>query len=463
MSANPPIVFRNEEAEAACLGAALTNEGACRLVCRDLPVGDLYGDKNRRVLAAIRKLQEGGRPVDAISVGAELGDDGEYPFVLADSTLTASHAAEYIAAVRDCARRRRLHLAAENAQLALSQANGEGVRRFRETISAALEAEPIESRRLRAITAPELAGMTTEHVEYVVWGYLARGNITQLAAAIKVGKTRFALDAISSMLGGRDFIGHATECCPVLYLTEQGLVSFRVALDRTGLLHCPDLHVLLRNAARGADWPEVGEMVSAYIAEHSIGLVVVDTLSDWAGLAREAEKDEGAARETVKVMRPWADAGCAVLAIQHDRKGGGQIGESARGSTAFGGSMDILVTLRRDEKDGNKNRRTLGIVTRLDEELQDAVIELDGEHYRMIGEVGATKRLLAERAIVDCLPREIGQAIDMATICEATSATRSTVQRVLNVLRANGVVSIAKVHRLDGHGMRDVYWIGEAE
>lgn len=464
MSTQPP--FLNDEAERACLGAALVNDSACRLVCHSLPLHDLYRDRERRILAAVAGLHEKGRPVDIVSVSTALEADEElsgYLHTLADCVPAAANASEYIAAVRDCARRRRLQQAAEAAQRELAQANGEGVRRFRDTIVAALEAEPSEPRRLRAVTAPELAEMTTEHVEYLLWGYLARGNITQLAAGIKVGKTRLVLDVISSMLGGREFIGHATERCPVLYLTEQGLVSFRVALDRTGLLQRPDLHILLRKDVRGADWCEIGEMVSAYIAEHGIGLVVVDTLSDWAGLSREAENDEAAARQTVNVMRPWADADCAVLAVQHDRKGGGAIGESARGSSAFGGAMDILVTLRRDDHDPNKNRRILGIVTRLDEELQDAVIELDGEHYRMVGEVGATKRLLAQRAIVDCLPREVGTALDFASICEMAGATRSTVQRVLGELRATGVVSVAKMDRPDGHGMRDVYWIGEAE
>ena len=335
--------------------------------------------------------------------------------------------------------------------------------RFREILTTALERRVHRpARSLQVVTAPVLAQMSAERVSYVVQPYLARGNITQLAAIIKGGKTHFALDMVSASSRLR-LLGHATKSCPVLYLSEQGIVSFRVALRRAGVLDCPDLHVLLHREVRGLGWPEICEFVHAYVVEHDIGLVIVDTLSHWAALPKDAEKDEATARETVAGMLPWAEAGCAVLAIQHERKGGGEIGESARGSTGFGGAMDILLALRRDDGERNPNRRRLAGVTRLDDDLQEVVLDLVDRHYVMVGEVGEARRLQAQRAVIDCLPTSSAAALDLAAIVKLSGVARTTAQRLIAELRAGGALAAEKRRREDGRGMREVFWMGDPE
>lgn len=460
-------VFWDQHAEQAALGAAVANVPACGVVCRTLSPDDFYLERDRRIMAALVALHGEGREADVVTLAAKLRADPElqtYLHGLAESVPAVSNAAEYVAVVRDNARRRRLSQGTRIALEKLAQGNGEGERLYREAIAETLEREaekPVRS--LHVVTAPELAKMSAEQVSYVVRPYLARGNITQLAGIIKGGKTHLALDMVSALLGGREFAGHMTERCPVLFMTEQGLVSFRVALRRAGVIECPDLHVLMHASARSLDWPQTCEMVLAYIVEHAIGLVVVDTLSHWAALPRDAEKDEAAARYTVQAMRPWADVGCAVLALQHERKGGGAIGESARGSSAFGGAMDILLALRRDESERNQNRRRLAMVTRLDDEAQDVVIELVDGRYVMVGEVAETKRLQTQRDVLNVLPEGIAAAIDLGTIVELSGVARSTAQRILSDLRVRGVAQTAKVRRQDGHGMREVFFMGESE
>jgi hypothetical protein len=48
-------------------------------------------------------------------------------------------------------------------------------------------------------------------------------------------------------------------------------------------------------------------------------------------------------------------AGLAVLMLRHERKGGGEVGESGRGSSAFAGAVDVILQLKRPE--GNTRRR----------------------------------------------------------------------------------------------------------
>lgn len=317
----------------------------------------------------------------------------------------------------------------------------------------------------RIVTAPEFALLAQEDIDYLVWGYVARGMITQLAAGIKVGKTVWMLDAVHQMLTGGEFLGHMTQKCPVLYMTEEGHRSFRRNLQQAQLLEQQDLHLLLRQEVFGMSWPEVGQYVENYVIDKKVGAICVDTLSDWANLAPDAEKDEGAARRVVAVLRQWCNVtGCAVVALQHERKGGGNIGDSARGSSAFGGAMDVLLVLREQTKERDRethpNRRELGGRGRCDVP-EPVIIEWEDHHYGLVGGASQTHQLDNEKAVVDCLPYKVSEEVDEAWISERAGIPRTTVRRVINSLRSRKVIARAAMPRSSGHGTRHVYWIGE--
>ena len=53
--------------------------------------------------------------------------------------------------------------------------------------------------------------------------------------------------------------------------------------------------------------------------------------------------------DALAALRPFqraAAAGLAVVAVRHERKGGGEVGESGRGASAFVGGVDIHVAVR---------------------------------------------------------------------------------------------------------------------
>ena len=179
-------------------------------------------------------------------------------------------------------------------------------------------------------------------------GYLARGAITELDAKIKTGKTHFTCDLICAVLAGVDFLERRTSPTPVLYLTEERPATFRTALKRVGL-DDTDLHLAFRSNTK-VPWARMGQAVVARAKALGVGLVVIDTLSDWSGLEADKENDAGAALAAMRPLQEMAAAGLAVLVLRHERKSGGQVGESARGSSAFGGAADILLSLRKDPK-----------------------------------------------------------------------------------------------------------------
>lgn len=48
-------------------------------------------------------------------------------------------------------------------------------------------------------------------------------------------------------------------------------------------------------------------------------------------------------------LQDAAHAGLTVIVCRHERKGGGDVGDSGRGSSATWGDVDIILQLRRPE------------------------------------------------------------------------------------------------------------------
>lgn len=314
---------------------------------------------------------------------------------------------------------------------------------------------------LPAVPFGSLLDSTPETPEYIWYGYLAKGAVTELAAKPKVGKTRLALEIVRCVLAGEEMLGHATFACPVLYMTEQGHRSF-ISQARTSHLHDSrnGFHVLLRGPVRRLKWAEVGELALAYVKEHHIGLVVVDTLSEWANLRGDDENSAGAAMAAMAPLKAMADMGCAVLAVRHERKGFGDVGESARGSSAFGGGMDILMALRRTKGRGHETRRELYAVGRFDDAPPVLTMEYDlgSGSYSLVMAGHDVRNREVELQILEVLPALEGLALSVKEVCEQVDIGDSTVRRALADLVQRGVIDKGEQPVPDTNRRQTVYW-----
>jgi hypothetical protein len=314
---------------------------------------------------------------------------------------------------------------------------------------------------LPAVSFGSLLDTAPERPEYVWFGYLAKGAVTELAAKPKVGKTRLALEIVRCVLSGEEMLGHTTLRCPVLYMTEQGHGSF---ISQTRASHLHDsrngFHVLMRNPVRRLKWDEVGELAVAYVKEHGIGLVVVDTLSEWASIRGDDENSAGAAMAAMAPLHAMAGMGCAVLAVRHERKGTGDVGESARGSSAFGGGMDILMALRRTRGRGHETRRELHAVGRFDDAPPVLTMEYDlsSGSYSLVMAGSDVRNREVELNILEILPQMEGWAITVAEICDRIDVADKTARRALKDLVKGGVIKQGSQPREDGFGRSTVYW-----
>ena len=93
-------------------------------------------------------------------------------------------------------------------------------------------------------------------------------------------------------------------------------------------------------------WPAAIRAARLKAREVSTRMVWIDTLPALARIAGEGENQAGT---SLAVMEPLAELtadGLAVGLTFHERKSGGELGESGRGSSAFAGAVDTIVQMK---------------------------------------------------------------------------------------------------------------------
>jgi len=148
----------------------------------------------------------------------------------------------------------------------------------------------------------------------------------------------------------------------------------------------------------------------------------------------------------------------AVLVIRHDRKSGGDLGDSARGSSAFGGEADIILSLRRPSRAGTPpTYRILLGVGRYNAVPDSLVIELTQDGYIAHGDLRAVANNVVHDALVEALgkngigrdARRLRQEV-VAEVKHDRSAVRSELNRMIERDEA----------RVEGSGARgDPQWV----
>ena len=311
---------------------------------------------------------------------------------------------------------------------------------------------------LRWRTARDIAAETPERPDWIVERLLAHGAVTELSAKVKVGKTTLLGNMIASILGGVPFLALATAYTPIVLLTEERTPTLRAVLERVGLLEADDLHILLRQDSGGLDWPEVIAAATKHTRAVQAGVLAVDTLSDWANIAGDEENSAGAALTAMRPLHEAAGDGLAVWVNRHDRKSGGDLGDSARGSSAFSGASDIILSLRRANTPGHESRRELLGVGRFDGVPERLMLELDHGQYVSLGDQLQVERVETRAALLDMLPDAGGTRLGEADILERLeNGSRGTLRRVLEELVDGGQITkepgLGKTRRAFGYAL----------
>ena len=252
-------------------------------------------------------------------------------------------------------------------------------------------------------TAADLSAVAANTVEWIA-PFVAAGAITDAIGKVKVaGKTTFFTHLAAAVVRGKEFLGVKTTRTPVVYLTEQAHASFFQALNRAGLVGHPDFVFLSWTEVMGKPWPDVADAAVRECKKRGAKLLVVDTIAPFAGLSGATENDSGHALEAMKPLQIATAAGIGVVIIQHERKGGGELGEAGRGSTAFAGAADILLSISRRKGANQNNLREIHSISRFGEE-PPMLVELTDNGYVSHGNVRPIATERASALILEAIP-----------------------------------------------------------
>ncbi len=262
-----------------------------------------------------------------------------------------------------------------------------------------------EVRKLPFKTARELANETPPEMQWTVNGLVAPGLITEVDGKIKrAGKTTWISHEVRAIVEGKPFMDRATTKAKVIWLTEQTAQSFRRVLEKASLTEREDLHILHWHDVAHRQWADIAREAVDYALKVGAGVMIVDTLGQFAGIRGDGENSAGEAQEAMKPLQEAAGRGLSVVLTRHERKSGGAVGESGRGSSAFGGAVDIILSLGRPEGNVRPTIRVIESLSRFDETPDKMFIELTDDGYRSLGDSSAFAEQQAMRAIVDLLP-----------------------------------------------------------
>ncbi|MGO8683645.1 MAG: AAA family ATPase [Thermoleophilia bacterium] len=476
-------VVASRAAEEACLGAALVNSAAAVLLSRDLDGSDFRAELHRRIYTAIAALCGRGAGVDLLTVASEVeqtvgwtDDSGrDYLHLLAEGTFTAANQPEYIALVKQQARERTLKAHLQCAVLAAQVTPLSAAARVKlgaeitaaKSLLEAADGDGRDALQLAFLAAPDLAATEDVEIDWIVADYLAAGATTQLTGQPKAGKSLFAMCLANAVASGREFMGRQTKQGTVVYLSEQTVATFKSSARATGLLANPHVIVLPRSRVWQHDWATIIAAAIAYCREVGAVLLIVDTVGRWASLAGDQENDSGAALATMQPLEEAAAAGLAVLAIRHERKNpGADVVDAGRGSSAFAGAFDQLLSLKKAGGQGHDNRRRLLAEGRFDETPHELVIDYADGIYTARGSGLDVERSEVSAAVLALLPDSASEAwtLDelLAACNQETETTKPTLVRVLGTEEDHGLVGTGQVERAKGVGSASAraygYW-----
>jgi hypothetical protein len=440
------------EAERAVLGAILLGSPDSNDALVRLQSTDFLLRQHQVILRHMKSLRERGKPTnDAILLYESLEASNELDGVGGAAYLTTipngmprlNHIAHYVEIVKLKAQLRESAYLAESIREKLLSGDGkvQDVLGDVAILSARLREEVGQKRILNFRSGAEIAMATDQVIQWLVPGFVAKGAITELGAKVKAGKTTLIMKLVRALADGLDFLGQPTLKTPTVYLSEQPSVSFRQAMERADLLGRNDFHVLLHSDIRGMPWADVAAAAVEECRRLGALLLVVDTLPHFAGLKGDSENNSGDALEAMDPLLRAAADGIGVLLARHERKSGGDVGDSGRGSSAFAGAVDIVLSLRRPEGNSKKTLRVLQALSRFSETPPEQLIELTDSGYVSLGEPRVAALKEARDSILANAPKLEAEAVDIKVLTESAEVPRATAQRAVKELEEVGALS----------------------
>jgi hypothetical protein len=221
-----------------------------------------------------------------------------------------------------------------------------------------------------------LATISPSPLDWLWHGYVAAGNITLLTSQWKAGKTTLLSLLLSRRKTGGKLAGLAVKPGKTLVISEEPPALWRpraAQFDFGGqvcFLHQPFL------ALPSPDqWQALVDRILHLKEQHQIDLAVIDPLAPFLS----AENNARSMFEILLPLRALTQEGMAVFILHHPAKGDRPVGQSARGSSALLGHVDISIEMRHPGGDPLTRRRRFLALSRHAETPRQLLLELNPE------------------------------------------------------------------------------------
>ncbi len=339
------------EAEVSVLGGMLIDPDAASRAMAVVDGSMFYHPPHRKIFRAMARLSDSDTAIDVITLGEELKKAGElrgagdlpYLAELLDAVPTARNIEYHAGVVREHAERRSLVDFANRLQLDAgdTERDLDGILRTAQEQLQDFQSAEADPDCPVFVALSELFANPTllEPPEAIIPRLAHRGRLVILAGPDKSGKSTLLAGAASVKTRGGTFLGEPVAIGNVVWcgLEEapgDAVRRFReLDADGTNIQMVTPAPNNLLSATRDllAEWPA--------------GLVVVDSLQEYARVTTDTVPDDGDAAGWATVVRPLAALArkfdVAVVVLHHVRKSDGQY----RGSTEIAAAADALLEL----------------------------------------------------------------------------------------------------------------------
>ena len=154
---------------------------------------------------------------------------------------------------------------------------------------------------------------------------------------------------------------------------------------------------------------------------------MIDTLPQFAGIHGDGKNSSGAALEAPEPIQTTAALGIGVILSRHERKSGGDVGDSGRGSSAWGGVTDIIISIRRGDGNSSPTVRVPHSLSRFDETPDKLVIDLRDGEYIAVGTETQVAQQYAREAILDAAPDSEDEAKKTSDLIKDAPGVKRTI------------------------------------
>ncbi|MCE9531552.1 MAG: AAA family ATPase [Planctomycetes bacterium] len=180
-------------------------------------------------------------------------------------------------------------------------------------------------------------------------GYLCPGDVTLLTSQWKTGKTTLLAGLLRHLEQGGDFLGRPLRPGRALVVSEESRAQWSERLRSMPIAGHAELMARPFPSRPNIDeWNDLIDYAQRMRRLGKLDLFVVDPLASF--LPGRCESDAATLLEMLQPLHRLAADGVAVLLLHHPRKKPSEEGQSARGSGALLGFVDIVLELNRFSK-----------------------------------------------------------------------------------------------------------------